>query len=102
MTAIKPTILSDAQKDKQRPEDELYDALCREVATLRRLADSDNEGSNNNKGVKLQRASCSSLLKINRFLSETQRLRDELEVEGERVQRELAASLSRIVERTPR
>ena len=46
MTAIKPTILSDAQKDKQRPEDELYDALCREVATLRRLADSDNEGSN--------------------------------------------------------
>ena len=96
MTLTKPTI----HFDKRRSEDELYDALRREVTTLRRLADSDSE-SGNDVGVILQ-PSLSSLHKIDCFLRETQKLRDVLEVESGRVQRELAAYLSRRVERTPR
>ena len=70
------------------PEDELYDAVYREVASLRRAPDSENQTFANNLET-LRRMAGSSVLEIDRLVGELQTLRDLLETERERVQREL-------------
>jgi hypothetical protein len=43
MTAIKSTVLADVQRGEQGLEDELRDSVRSEVATLRRVSDSESE-----------------------------------------------------------
>ena len=90
MTAIKPTLLADDQVGKHGLEDDLRDSVHREAATPRRAPDSGNEAVANNLGAMLQRVAGSSQHEIDRLVHELQSLRDLLETEGERVQREIA------------
>ena len=90
MTAIKSTVLADVQRGEQGLEDELRDSVRSEVATLRRVSDSESEVVAKSLGTMLDRAAGSSLQEIDRLVSELQSIRDLLETEGERVQRELA------------
>ena len=90
MAVIKSTALADAQRGKHEWEDELYDSVRREVATLRRAPDKESEVVANNLGAILQRVAGSSLQEIDRLVSELQSIRDLLETEGARVQREIA------------
>ena len=71
------------------PEDELYDSVRREVATLRRAPNSESEVASS-LGAVLQRVGGSSLQEIDHLVGELQTMRDLLETEGERVQREIA------------
>jgi hypothetical protein len=90
MTVIRSKVLADAQRGKQELEDDLRDSVRSEVATLRRAPDSESEVVANNLGVMLQRVAGSSLQEIDRLVGELQSIRDLLETEGERVQREIA------------
>jgi hypothetical protein len=90
MTAIKSTVLADVQRGEQGLEDELRDSVRSEVATLRRVSDSESEVVAKSLGTMLDRVAGSSLQEIDRLVSELQSIRDLLETEGERVQRELA------------
>jgi hypothetical protein len=90
MTAIKSTVLADVQRGEQGLEDDLRDSVRSEVATLRRVSDSESEVVAKSLGTMLDRVAGSSLQEIDRLVSELQSIRDLLETEGERVQRELA------------
>ena len=90
MTAIKSTALADVQRGKKGLEDDLRDSVRSEVATLRRAPDSESEAVANSLGTMLERVAGSSLQEIDRLIGEMQSIRDLLETEGERVQRELA------------
>ena len=86
MGAIKA--LTDPERGKRELEDELRDSVRSEVKTLRRAPDSESEAVAN-LGAMLQRVSGSSLHEIDRLVHELTSIRDLLESEGERVQREI-------------
>ena len=88
MGAIKG--FTDPERGKRELEDDLRDSVRSEVATLRRAPDSESEVVANNLGAILQRVAGSSLQEIDRLVSELQSIRDLLETEGARVQREIA------------
>ena len=90
MTAIKPTLLTDDRVGKHGLEADLRDSVHRELTALRRAPDSGNEAVANNLGAMLQRVAGSSQHEIDRLVHKLQSLRDLLETEGERVQREIA------------
>jgi len=71
------------------PEDELYDTTSREVASVRRAPDSESEIVANNLEAMLRRVGGSSMHEIDRLVGELEILRERLETEGERVQREI-------------
>jgi cell division septum initiation protein DivIVA len=81
------TVLADVQRGL---EDDLCGSGRGEVATLRRAPDKESEVVANNLGAILQRVAGSSLQEIDRLVSELQSIRDLLETEGARVQREIA------------
>jgi hypothetical protein len=86
----KPTALADIQRAKQGLEDELRESVRNEVATLRRAPDNDSQAFTNNLGAMMQRVAGSSLHEIDRLVGELQTIRDLLQSEGERVQREIS------------
>ena len=86
MAVIKSTALADVQ----RGLDDLRESVRSEVTTPRRAPDSESEVVANNLGAMLQRVAGSSLQEIDRLVGEMQSIRDLLESEGERVQREIA------------
>lgn len=61
----------------------------RDVATLRRSAEAESEMVANNINTLLQRVAGSSVQEIDRLIGELQTLRDLLQGEGARVQREI-------------
>jgi hypothetical protein len=69
-------------------EGEIRDFVRRDVASLRR-PDNESEVVANNIGTLLQRVAGSSVQEIDRLISELQRVRDLLQNEGARVQREI-------------
>ena len=83
-------MLADVQRGEQGLEDELRDSVRSEVATLRRVSDSESEVVAKSLGTMLDRVAGSSLQEIDRLVSELQSIRDLLETEGARVQREIA------------
>jgi hypothetical protein len=87
MAVSKSTALADVQRGL---EDDLCGSGRGEVATLRRAPDSESEAAANNLGAVLQRVAGTSLQEIDRLIGEMQSIRDLLETEGERVQREIA------------
>jgi hypothetical protein len=69
-------------------EGEIRDFVRRDVASLRR-PENDSEVVANNIGTLLQRVAGTSVQEIDRLISELQRVRDLLQNEGARVQREI-------------
>ena len=81
---------SEPERGRRELEDELCDSVRREVASLRRAPDSESQASASHLEAVLQRVAGSSLHDIDRIVGELQILRERLETEGERVQREIA------------
>ena len=69
-------------------EGEIRDFVRRDVASLRR-PDNDGEVVANNIGTLLQRVAGTSVQEIDRLIGELQRVRELLQNEGARVQREI-------------
>jgi ABC-type transporter Mla subunit MlaD len=70
-------------------EGEIREFLRRDFASVRRQPENDGEVVANNINSLLQRVSGSSVQEIERLIGELQTLRDTLQNEGERVQREI-------------
>ena len=91
MTAIRSGKSVDLdQPGEIEVEGEIREFVRRDGAVLRRAPDSDGELVANNIGVLLHRVSGSSVHEIDRLISELQSLRELLQSEGTRVQREIA------------
>ena len=71
-------------------EGEIREFVRRDVSTLRRAPEAESEAVANNIGTLLQRVAGSSLQEIDRLIIELQTLRELLQSEGVRVQREIA------------
>jgi hypothetical protein len=70
-------------------EGEIREFVRRDVATLRRTPENDSELVANNIGSLLQRVAGTSVQEIDRLIAELQTLREMLQTEGARVQREI-------------
>jgi hypothetical protein len=90
MTSIKSREPADLDKTTESAvEGEIREFVRRDVATLRRTPEGESEVVANNIGTLLQRVSGSSVQEIDRLIAELQTLRDLLQSEGARVQREI-------------
>ncbi len=90
MTVIKPRETNDHDKSTESAvEGEIREFVRRDVATLRRSQESDSEVVANNISTLLQRVAGSSVQEIDRLMGELQTLRDLLQSESARVQREI-------------
>jgi hypothetical protein len=90
MTLIKSREQTPSDKPTEGAvEGEIREFVRRDVSTLRRTAESDSEVVANNIGTLLQRVAGSSVQEIDRLIAELQTLRDMLQAEGARVQREI-------------
>ena len=94
-SALPAAIKSGVPVDLEQPreievEGEIREFVRRDGAVLRRAPDSDGELIANNIGALLQRVSGSSVHEIDRLITELQTLRELLQSEGARVQREIA------------
>jgi hypothetical protein len=78
----------EAKTTEAEMEGEIRDFVRRDVASLRR-PENDSEVVANNIGTLLQRVAGTSVQEIDRLISELQRVRDLLQNEGARVQREI-------------
>jgi hypothetical protein len=70
-------------------EGEIREFVRRDVATFRRHPESDSEVVANNIGTLLQRVAGTSVKEIDKLIVELQTLRDMLQTESSRVQREI-------------
>jgi hypothetical protein len=70
-------------------EGEIREFVRRDTAALRRPPESDGQVVAGNISSLLQRVSGSSVQEIDRLIADLQTLRDRLELEGERVRREI-------------
>jgi hypothetical protein len=90
MTMIKSVPANlDSPKDGE-VEGDIRDFVRRDHTVLRRAPDNDGELIANNIGMLVQRVSGSSLHEIDRLISELHTLRELLQSEGARVQREIS------------
>jgi hypothetical protein len=78
----------DAARDTE-VEGEIREFVRRDGSTLRRAPDSDSEVVANNISTLLQRVAGTSVQEIDRLIVELQTLREMLQTEGVRVQREI-------------
>jgi hypothetical protein len=88
MSLIKSREPADDKVESQ-VEGEIREFVRRDVATLRRPPESDSEMVATNIGSLLQRVAGTSVQEIDRLIGELQTLRDMLQTEGARVQREI-------------
>jgi hypothetical protein len=70
-------------------EGEIREFVRRDVATLRRQPENESEMVANNIGTLLQRVAGTSVKEIDKLIAELQTLREMLQNEGARVQREI-------------
>ena len=90
MTSIKARESAELEKlTESAVEGEIREFVRRDVATLRRTPEAESEAVANNIGTLLQRVAGSSVQEIDRLTSELQTLREMLQNEGARVQREI-------------
>ncbi len=90
MTLIKSREPADLDKSMESAvEGDIRDFVRRDVATLRRQPEAESEAVANNIGTLLQRVAGSSVQEIDRLIVELQTLRELLQSEGVRVQREI-------------
>jgi hypothetical protein len=90
MTLIKPREPTELEKSTESAvEGEIREFVRRDVATLRRTPEAESEVVANNIGTLLQRVAGSSVQEIDRLMTELHTLRELLQSEGARVQREI-------------
>jgi hypothetical protein len=90
MTLIKSRESNEIDKSTESAvEGEIREFVRRDVATLRRSPEADSEAVANNIGTLLQRVAGSSVQEIDRLMAELHTLRELLQAEGARVQREI-------------
>jgi hypothetical protein len=90
MTVIKAREQNDHDKSTESAvEGEIREFVRRDVATLRRSPEADSEVVANNISTLLQRVAGSSVQEIDRLMGELHTLRELLQAEGARVQREI-------------
>lgn len=90
MTLIKSKEPAELEKPTESAvEGEIREFVRRDVATLRRSSEAESEAVANNITTLLQRVAGSSVQEIDRLMSELHTLRDLLQSEGARVQREI-------------
>jgi hypothetical protein len=90
MTLIKSRESAELDKSTESAvEGEIREFVRRDVATLRRTPEADSEAVANNIGTLLQRVAGSSVQEIDRLMGELHTLRELLQSEGARVQREI-------------
>lgn len=96
MSLIKSREPAEDKTAESQVEGEIREFVRRDVATLRRQPESDSEIVASNISTLLQRVAGTSVQEIDRLIGELQTLRDMLQNEGARVQREIVeyASLS--------
>jgi hypothetical protein len=86
--AVKASETAEASKSSE-VEGEIREFVRRDVATLRRQTENDSEMVANNIGSLLQRVAGTSVKEIDKLILELQTLREMLQNEGARVQREI-------------
>jgi hypothetical protein len=89
MTAIKSNKPVDVDQREAGVEGEIREFVRRDGQALRRAADNDSEVVANNIATLLQRVAGTSVQEVDRLIVELQQLRELLQSEGARVQREL-------------
>jgi hypothetical protein len=90
MTLIKSREPAPAEKSSESAvEGEIREFVRRDVATLRRSPEAESEVVANNISTLLQRVAGTSVQEIDRLIAELQTLREMLQSEGARVQREI-------------
>jgi hypothetical protein len=90
MTMIKSREPAELDKATESAvEGEIREFVRRDVATLRRSPEADSEVVANNISALLQRVAGSSVQEIDRLMGELHTLRELLQAEGARVQREI-------------
>ena len=90
MTIFKSKPVEPAEETETQVEGEIREFVRRDPAALRRTPETDSELVATNIGSLLQRVAGTSVQDIDRLITELQALRDVLESEGARVQREIA------------
>jgi hypothetical protein len=91
MTVIKPREGAELDKSTESAvEGEIREFVRRDAGTLRRSPEAESEAVANNIGNLLQRVAGSSVQEIERLMTELRTLRELLQSEGARVQREIA------------
>jgi hypothetical protein len=91
MSMIKSVPLANLDEtNDSEVEGEIREFVRRDAAVLRRAPDNDGELIANNIGMLVQRVGGSSVHEIDRLITELNTLREHLQNEGARVQRELA------------
>src|SRR6516162_6109374 len=90
MTMIKTRDQAELDKPEIAVEGEIREFVRRDIGTLRRTPETESEAVANNIGTLLQRVAGSSVQEIDRLIIELQTLRELLQSEGVRVQREIA------------
>jgi hypothetical protein len=90
MTLIKPREGAELEKSTESAvEGEIREFVRRDVGTLRRTPEVESEAVANNIGTLLQRVAGTSVAEIDRLMTELRTLRELLQSEGARVQREI-------------
>ena len=90
MTVMKSSEPAEVGKaGETQVEGEIREFVRRDIATLRRQPESDSEMVANNIGTLLQRVAGTSVKEIDKLIGELQTLREMLETEGARVQRQI-------------
>jgi hypothetical protein len=89
MTLFKSKQVETEDGSETQVEGEIREFVRRDPSSLRRTPESDSEIVANNIGTLLQRVAGTSVQDIDRLIAELQTLRDVLESEGARVQREI-------------
>ena len=90
MTLIKPREANELEQSTESAvEGEIREFVRRDVATLRRSPEAESGVVANNIGTLLQRVAGSSVQEIDRLIGELHTLRELLQAEGARVQREI-------------
>jgi hypothetical protein len=89
MSMIKSVPVNIDEPRENEVEGEIRDFVRRDGAVLRRAPENDGELIANNIGMLVQRVSGSSVHEIDRLITELHTLREHLQSEGARVQREI-------------
>ena len=90
MTAIKSSKPIDLDTNRETEvEGEIREFVRRDGSSLRRAPETDSEVVANNISTLLQRVAGTSVQEIDRLIAELQTLREMLQTEGARVQREI-------------
>jgi hypothetical protein len=89
MTAVKTNKPVDLDQREAAVEGEIREFVRRDGQALRRAPESDSEAVAQNISTLVQRVAGTSVQEVDRLITELQQLRDLLQKEGARVQREI-------------